>query len=320
MNGHPTNDRLLEATKALVRELDPRRDEHPPLESVLTQYAEGKLSVAERRDVESHLEICAICREDVADMRSMAAVLEKPRRWNAMLLTAAAAAVVVMATTLLLRRETETPRPVAPPITTTRSAPIERPAGYARTEWDTLVRNARGGELPSMPIVLQSIREAPEIIRGSSGQESQIRPAGVALRTARPEFRWPERKDATSTVILFRGEEEVMRSGALKTSRWVPPRDLPRGVTYSWQVDIEQDERLEILPHPPAPAAKFFILEFETLAEIESAERLHPHDDLLLGLLTARAGLDAEARAHLRRVREPIAQRMLRELDSWSAP
>jgi len=140
----------------------------------------------------------------------------------------------------------------------------------------------------------------------------------------RPLFLWPASPGARSTVHVYQGDQDVMDSGVLVTSQWQPARPLTRGVTYTWDVRVERDGIAQILPSSPAPVARFHVLDAPTAATLERAAHDHPGDPLLLGILEAQAGLDAEARAHFRLVADPraaaVAQRLLRELDRWPAP
>jgi hypothetical protein len=125
-------------------------------------------------------------------------------------------------------------------------------------------------------------------------------------------------------VQIFNGEEEVVRSAELDGSQWRPERALRRGMTYTWQVRVKRDGDTVILPAAPAPVAQFHILEAASLSVVESAEREHPDNHLLLALLCARAGLEADARAYLARVSDPrdkdVAERLRAQLDSWRSP
>ena len=172
-----------------------------------------------------------------------------------------------------------------------------------------------------MPAVLRPMQSEADVLRGDAESSGTFSPAGIVVTAARPELSWPAGEGAQSIVQIFQDDDEVARSGVLTASHWTPERPLTRGRTYTWQVRVTQSGNTQILPASPTPVARFNVIDAKTAAELESAGRAHPDDHLLLGILHARAGLDAEARAHLRRVTDPrdadVARRVLREIDSW---
>ena len=190
-----------------------------------------------------------------------------------------------------------------------------------RDEWSVLVDHVRLGAAIDEPEVLRSIRSEADVLRGPAGAQHSFDPSGVIVKTTRPRFTWPAAKGSTSEIQIFHDDSEVMHSGAIDTSSWQPQRELARGATYTWTVRVEHDGRSEILPASPAPLARFHIIDAATLADLESAERAHPGDHLLLGILDARAGLAAEAQSQLRLVTDrrdaAVAQRLMRNIDSW---
>lgn len=303
---------------------------HPDVEGELFAYTDGTLPLDRRVAVEEHLAHCARCRQDVDDLRGLGAA----RKWALprWALGAAAALAAVVVTSLLLFDRVTPALVTAPPavITAQPGLPVPSPAvrtpeppAYGRSDWGELVRAARSGKPMPMPEVLKKIRRKADILRGSSSppRDTPFAPVGVVLETQRPTFTWPAPAGARSTVSLFAGPREVARSKQLATTTWTPPRDLPRGVTYTWEVEVSAHGEPQILPAPPAPPAQFHIVDAATLAELDAAARDHPDDHLLLGLLYARAGLDDRARAELSRVDAPqdvvTARRVLRELETW---
>src|SRR5881396_3557722 len=68
--------------------------DHLEPETRLFPYVDGTLDRSLREEVEAHLAICELCREDVADLRSIE-VARHPTRWPWIAAVAAAAAVAV---------------------------------------------------------------------------------------------------------------------------------------------------------------------------------------------------------------------------------
>lgn len=128
-----------------------------------------------------------------------------------------------------------------------------------------------------------------------------IEPAGKVTLTNRPTFRWSRLSGATGYIVEVYDAQfnQALSSPLLTSDSWVAP-PLARGQVYSWQVKAIRDGQEFIAPRPPAPQAKFRILDQATTAEIARARRDYASSHLLLGLLYARAGLIAEAEAEFR--------------------
>ena len=77
---------------------------------------------------------------------------------------------------------------------------------------------------------------------------------------------------------------------------------LPRGNVYSWQVKAIKEGQEITSPRPPAPQAKFRVLDQTKANEIANAKRAYGTSHLTLGLLYADAGLLKEAEQEFRLV------------------
>jgi anti-sigma factor RsiW len=314
---------------------------HPNLETDLFRFVDGTLPADERDRVEAHLGLCERCAAEVADLQATAASLvpvrRAPRRRRTLFLAAAAAAVVAAIGGSFLR-----PRDPGSPMTVPR-AQIDAPAETAvtttaavpsparsRPEWEALVAEAlRSGQVP-IPRALRGVRTGPERMRGTDvARKDAVSPAGVIVASDRPLFAWPAPRGAESEVpesevpesevMVYAGENEVATSGPIRGHYWTPPKPLPRGVPLTWQVEIRSEGKRTVIPSPPDPPSLFRIATEAQLREIEEARRLHPHDDLLIGLLYARAGLSSDALAALRRhaAAHPEARPLVQSIERW---
>lgn len=131
---------------------------------------------------------------------------------------------------------------------------------------------------------------------------SVIDPVGKVLMMDRPTFRWSPVEGATAYVVEVYDAEfnAVATSPQLTNNSWVIQRALTRGRVYSWQVKAIKDGQEFTTPRPPAPQARFRILDQAKANELAQARRAYPSSHLLLGLLYAEAGLLDEAERELR--------------------
>lgn len=292
-------------------------EEHPDVERDLFAFVDGTATPDQRREIDKHLAVCTFCHDSVADLRLLAAERQGPsvRPW---LLALAASVVIAVASVVWLRMMPAPRVEMTPQIS--RAIPTPQPVDEA----EAFARTIRNGAPMAMPERLRSILGEADVLRGTSAATATFTPAGVVVTSARPQFTWPAPPGSRSVVEIFSGETEVMRSPPLETARWLPTRELPRGVTYAWTVRVERDGTTQILPSAPSPIARFHVLDGTTREALETAERRHGEDHFLLGVVYARAGVEDAARAHLELVTDPadtaVARRVLRELDSWRFP
>lgn len=153
---------------------------------------------------------------------------------------------------------------------------IERPAALAGLE-------AKTGTLMGAP--------------GGAATFDLKGPVGKVVRTDAPTFRWqPLEGAAHYTVNVYDSDfNKVASAGSLTGTEWTPAQGLARGRIYTWQVTAVKDGQEITSPAPPAPEAKFRILDEAERRRLERAERQYAGSHLTLGVLYARAGLLDEA-------------------------
>jgi anti-sigma factor RsiW len=129
-----------------------------------------------------------------------------------------------------------------------------------------------------------------------------IEPVGRVLMTDRPTFRWSSMAGATGYVVEVYDEnfDAVATSPQVPANSWRAPQPLGRGGVFSWQVKAIKDGQEFTSPQPPAPQARFRILNQRTAGELAKAKRSYPSSHLALGLLYAEAGLLKEAEEEFR--------------------
>jgi hypothetical protein len=130
---------------------------------------------------------------------------------------------------------------------------------------------------------------------------SVIEPVGIMLLSNRPTFRWSPMEGATGYVVEVYDSKFNLAatSPQLTNHSWAPPA-LARGEVYSWQVKAIKDGQEFISPRPPAPQARFRVLDQAKASELAKARRAYGSSHLTLGLLYAEAGLLKEAEQELR--------------------
>ncbi|HEX5733395.1 MAG TPA: hypothetical protein VF131_11235 [Blastocatellia bacterium] len=134
---------------------------------------------------------------------------------------------------------------------------------------------------------------------------SVIEPVGKVLMSHRPTFRWSPMEGATAYVVEVYDSKFnlVTASPQLTDNSWAAPA-LVRGQVYCWQVKAVKDGQEFKSPVPPAPQAKFRILDQAKAGELAKAKRAYASSHLALGLLYAEAGLLNEAEQEFRLLRK----------------
>jgi hypothetical protein len=262
-----------------------------------------------------HLAACPTCAAaaragydvDAATRSVLTSAIEKqrgPRRRGPIFALAAALAVCIGLAAWLTRTPPPPARPPAP------------------DRWSAVVASARvRGSLP-IPDVVRALRPSPGVLRGGVGAATRVRlwPAGVVVESDQPQFHWDAVPGATSYRIVVVHGTVIVDNTLVTQTVWTPSRPLERGATYSWQV-IAGDLAL---PAPPDPPALFRVLSRAEEDTITAARRARPGDHLLLGILSARAGLADVAEAELAAYaaahpNDRAAQSLWRSVQDWPA-
>jgi anti-sigma factor RsiW len=266
--------------------------EHPASETTLVAYVDGTLDPEEREAVDEHLLGCVTCREDVADLSpdrrgrlSLHGEARRPlTRW---LLAASLGGAVLLGGYLTMRAPT--PAPHIPAV------------AYRNAEWDALVRQARVAERIDAPRAWKAIQTDPDVLRGTQPAATHgiFTPAASVIESQQPRFSWPATPGAGYVVRVSSSTGEVAHSDALREAVWSPSAPLPRGATYTWQVEVRDHAGAHVIPAPPHPPLLFSVLDEKSMYEISEARRRASDDHFLLGLLYARAGARERAREEL---------------------
>lgn len=147
-----------------------------------------------------------------------------------------------------------------------------------------------------------------------------IAPVGVVVESTRPQFEWKPLAGAQEYQVRVFDQDfrSVATSPRLSRNSWDPDADLQRSKIYVWSVVAFKDGQEIEAPAPPAPEARFQVVDSSRLQEIQSFRSANSH--LLLGLACANAGLIPEARREFESLLQenpdsPLAKNLLASLE-----
>jgi hypothetical protein len=171
--------------------------------------------------------------------------------------------------------------------------------------YQEIVKKALTSQRSERSSQLQGLTRPPSVLMGGNDQArefSVLEPAGIVLMSDRPTFRWSRLEGASDYVVEIYDEQFklVTTSPPVTTSSWTATQSLPRGQTYSWQVKAVKDGQETTVPRPPAPQAKFRVIDQAKANELARAKRAFGSSHLMLAMLYAEAGLLREAEQELR--------------------
>ncbi len=320
------NDPSRVALDGLRRAITPGPDDLDHLSpAVLDALALGTLGEVDRETADEHLAGCEQCTEDLADRRAIQVAIDaaasipvagtRPRGPRLVVLGFAAAAAVVLAVSVA--RRTDGPAPsatVASGVGAPKASrsddggrvPVESdgPDGEARLAGEAalVARVLAHGRLELPPDAVELAGTVGTLL-GAGDRAAMFRPMaplGTAVLEVRPRFAWQATPGATGyTVRVYDDRFQGVAEGQVAGTTWVPPLDLARGFTYSWQVTAHRPEGDLTVPVPPQPEARFRVVTAAVAEETARQRRRLAGDPLTLGILLAQSGLVSEADAVL---------------------
>lgn len=149
-----------------------------------------------------------------------------------------------------------------------------------------------------------------------------ISPVATVVADERPAFRWQAVPKAASYRVELTelSTRKLIVGEPVARPEWTPNESLARGSVYLWNVVAVVDGDEISAPRPPAPEARFKILEADRAAKLNRSLRSQTH--LTRGALYANEGLmtDAEREFNLELKANPqskVARSFLKRLRSW---
>lgn len=177
-----------------------------------------------------------------------------------------------------------------------------------------------------VPEAISALIGKKEVLMGNSTKSNRfalLSPVGTVIMSDRPSFSWTAFNDAEGyrVYVLDENYNEVASSPLLKETVWSVPTSLHRGSNYVWQVAAVKGGKEFLTPVPPAPEAKFQILNADKLKKLESLLKDSGNSYLVAGTLYAENGLldDAEREFNALLKENPeslVAKKLLQSLQT----
>lgn len=183
--------------------------------------------------------------------------------------------------------------------------------------YQQMIKNALSSQrLEKSPLLAGLTRPDSLWMRGGDNQGNKfsvINPVGIALVSDRPTFRWSSLEGATGYIVEVYDDKlrQIMISPQGADTSWTSSQSLKRGGIYSWQVTAIKGGEEFSSPRPPAPLAKFRILDEARANELVQARRSYASSHLTLALLYADAGLLDEAEQEFRTLQKANPNSMI---------
>lgn len=158
-------------------------------------------------------------------------------------------------------------------------------------------------EMPGL-MALRGYREIPvnDSDFGDESTSNLVSPIDVVVWSLQPTLRWQVVQEAiTYQVEVYQSDTSarIVASKFLKETNWQLSLPLQRGNSYYWRLWVTKENQRISIPQPPTPAPQFKVLEQNKVEQLNEAKKLLSDFPLLLGILYAHAGLLEEAELEL---------------------
>jgi hypothetical protein len=180
------------------------------------------------------------------------------------------------------------------------------------------------------PAELAALIGKTETLLGSASGGAPLQlltPVGTFVEDVQPAFRWQRLAGATSykITVFDAALNQVAASPVLSGTDWKPSSPLERGKVYLWQVAATRNGTQVVAPAPPAPEAKFEVLDFAQANALAQLRREQPNAHLAMGRAYANSGVLDEAEREFRLVSSSdadyaLAQKFIDDLNTLRHP
>lgn len=285
--------------------------QHVP-ESDVHAFVDGQLDPARRRQISTHLDLCASCAAEVRDLQQWAAEDRKlqasaaapvsrsvrPAWWYGGLAAAAVLMLALVVPGLLRTRSTQTDDDVRDSngaLTADTARALAATHGLSPDEAERVRGVLSTGQL-SFPSYMPDLIGRRGVLLGDAEALGfgVVAPVGTTVMDDRPLLRWTSAGASATYVVTVQDQttSATISSRPLSSLEWRPESPLARGRIYVWQVAASVDGQEVVAPRPPDPPAKIFVLSATDAAAVAQAPASH----LVRGIVFAQFGLldDAE--------------------------
>lgn len=323
----------------------------------LEAYVNGEMDQADREIVDSHVELCAMCGEELRDLqklrlsleaRETASHFEQPHlgeerpsepltihsaasdqempksatpfwRSPGYLAGIASAIAIVLVVAWFVPARRHVAATQGPAVST---------SGQSASQTASSVGAGTQPELQT-PAQLAALIGKTGTLLGTSSQSAfaLLAPVGTFVEDAQPTFRWQPLAGATSyrVTIFDAGLSKVAASPALSATEWRSSAALERGTVYLWQVSATRNGEQVVVPAPPVPEARFAVLDLSQANNLKQLKKDQPNAHFALGRAYAGSGVLDEAEREFRLVSGSdadyaLAQKFIHDLEALRHP
>jgi anti-sigma factor RsiW len=294
----------------------------------IAAYVDQQVAGEDAAEIEKHVRNCASCAAELSEIESVRREMETPRkspRWQDRMASlwretfawkGAFALAGVVACALLLMVVVRKPVSKAPDQqTAAKSQQTGIAPGGTLAELNHLPVALRASLTQAItsrqierPSVLDDLAGKRGVLLGESRAPSGVQlldPLGIVVESQKPTLRWKPIAGAEYRVSVYSGGYDEVATGAWTSdAEWQMPKALKRGARYSWQISVRHNGAEFNVPVPPAPEARFKVLDAGGEAEIAQLKTGGADSHMLLGIRYAQLGALDEAERELRQARE----------------
>jgi len=296
----------------------------------IAAYVDQHVAGEDAAEIEKHAGGCRSCAAKVSELQALRREIEAPRKsprwldrmaslWRETFAWKGAFALAgVAACALLVLVVVRKPASIVPSQQTaarSEQPPIVPEPGGTLAELNHLPVALRASLTQAMtsqqierPSVLDDLAGKRGVLLGESSAPSGVQlldPLGVVVESQKPTLRWKPIAGAQYRVSVYSdGYDEVATGAWTSDAEWQVPKALKRGLRYSWQISVRHNGEEFTVPVPPAPEARFKVLDAAGEAEISQLKTGGTDSHLLLGIRYAQLGALDEAERELRQARE----------------
>src|SRR5271157_187792 len=344
----------------------------------LEAYVDNEIGDADREIVDSHVELCRTCRDELRDLREFRGSLESrdlasrgsdmeslepltivaqaneqdrsasPRsesarqklihfwRYPGYLAAVSAAFAMVLVAAWLLPGLHRTPAPTNAQMT--RSS---QPQSESQSPTNQIARGTTAvGTIAAGTTVAQPELHPPAELSALIGKSGTLlggttqgasfallSPVGTYVENVQPLFRWQPLSGAFryKVTVVYTELHEVLESPAISETSWKATTTLQRGKVYLWQVTAFRNSEQIVAPAPPAPEARFEVINQSQADQLARSKLTQPSNHFALGCAYANAGVLDEAERELRLVSTSdanydLSQKFIVQLEALRRP